>query len=325
MKILVTGGAGYIGSFMVHRLISDGYQVLIIDNLQRGHKEFLNPRAEFFNGSLQDRAFLSTVIKNKAIDAVIHFAAFISMGESMENPFLYFENNLYGSLCLLETLIENNVRDIIFSSTAGVYGNPVQIPIPETHQTKPENPYGESKLMIEKILSWYYTIHSLHSVSLRYFNASGAAMDGKNGEKHVPETHIIPNIIASILEKKEFQLFGTDYHTPDGTCVRDYIHVLDLVDAHVKALLYLKKNPGKYVFNVGTGKGYSNREVLAMVKKVSNQDLVVKELPRRPGDADSLIADVSAINTSLQFTPRYSDLETIVTSAWKWHHMHHEK
>jgi UDP-glucose 4-epimerase len=319
MNILVTGGAGYIGSFMVKRLLEKGEKAVVIDNLERGHKEVLDDKAQFFQGDLLDRKFLQDVFSKEKFDAIIHFAGYISMGESMEKPYLYFQNNTYGSLNLIDTAIENGIKNIVFSSTAGVYGNPINSPIPEDHPKNPENPYGESKLMVEKILSWYAKTKGLSFAALRYFNAAGAALDGSMGEQHEPESHIIPNIIRAVLGNKPFSLFGDDYNTPDGTCVRDYIHVLDLVEAHVLAIDKLINQPGSYFYNVGTGKGYSNKEVIEMVKKVTGVDFPVKVAGRRPGDADELIANPSKVNQELGFLPKYSDLETIVKTAWQWH------
>lgn len=322
MKVLVTGGAGYIGSFMVKRLVDDRHQVVVIDSLERGQQDRIDKRARLRNGNITDQTFLNKVFSEEKAEAVIHFAGFIAMGESMEKPWLYFHNNTYAGLQMLEAMKNNGVAHIIFSSTAGVYGNPVQVPIPEDHPKNPENPYGESKLMVERILSWYQKIHHINFASLRYFNACGAALDGSMGEDHTPESHIIPNAIHAVLQKKPFTLFGTDYKTPDGTCVRDYIHVLDLVDAHVLALQKLQRDPGGYYYNVGTGKGFSNREVLQKVKEVSSIDFEITEAPRRPGDADTLVSDPTRINTELGFLPKYSDLDTIVKSAWSWHINH---
>lgn len=319
MRILVTGGAGYIGSFMIKRLLHDNHEVAIIDSLERGHKEMVDERVALKIGNLGDPFFLSEVFAHQSFDAIIHFAAYISMGESMKDPYMYFENNMYNTLKLVEMAAKNNVKKFIFSSTAGVYGNPVKIPIPEDHAKNPENTYGESKLMVERLLSWYQKIYELSFVSLRYFNACGASLDGSMGEAHDPETHIIPNAINAVLQNKPFFLFGNDYKTADGTCVRDYIHVLDLVEAHVLALNKLQNDNGGYYFNVGTGKGYSNKEVLEMVGKISGKDLQVKIGSRRLGDADMLVADVTKINSELQFNPKYSDLETIVKTAWEWH------
>lgn len=319
MNVLVTGGAGYIGGFMVKRLLERGDNVTVIDSLVRGHEEGIDKRAKFKKGDILDKAFLKEVFSSENFDAIIHFAGFISMGESMENPYIYFEDNTFGSLKLINEAVENGVKKIVFSSTAGVYGNPVRTPIDEEHPKNPENPYGESKLMVEKILSWYAKTKGLSFAALRYFNASGAALDGSMGENHDPESHIIPNIIKAVLSNQAFNLFGDDYKTPDGTCVRDYIHVLDLVESHLLAIDKLTKEPGEYFYNVGTGKGYSNKEVAEMVKKVAKTDFEIKIGPRRPGDADTLIADPSKIKNELGFTPKYSDLETIVQTAWKWH------
>lgn len=318
MKILVTGGAGYIGSFMVKRLLERGDRVTVIDSLERGHKRAIDGRAEFIKGNLLNREFIAEVLAKK-FDAVIHFAGFISMAESMEEPYMYFKNNTYSSLNLIEEMVRLDNNNIIFSSTAGVYGNPVQIPIPEYHPKTPENPYGESKLMVEKLLNWYGKTKKLNSVALRYFNAAGAALDGSLGEEHDPESHIIPKIMEAVIKKEPFKLFGTDYKTDDGTCVRDYIHVLDLVEAHVLALDKLKRESGHFAYNVGTGKGYSNKQVVNMVKKVTKGELEIVRSPRRPGDADTLIADPTKIKKELNFSPKYSSLETIIETAWKWH------
>ncbi len=319
MKILVTGGAGYIGSFMTKCLLERGDEVVVADSLERGHKEVIDSRAKFYQGNLLDKNFVESLFKENKFDGVIHFAGFISMGESMENPYIYFQNNVFSALNLMEEMVKTGTNNFIFSSSAGVYGNPVKVPIPEDHPTNPENPYGESKLMVEKLMKWYQKTHGLNSVALRYFNAAGAALDGKYGENHNPETHIIPNIITSLLDNKQFNLFGNDYKTKDGTCVRDYIHVLDLVEAHVLAIEKFKSSPGNFVYNVGTGSGYSNKEVIEMVEKVSGQKVNVVNSPRRPGDADELIADPSKIKNELKFSPKHSDLETIISSAWQWH------
>lgn len=319
MKILVTGGAGYIGSFMVKRLLDEGYEVVVADSLERGFEKAIDKRALFKKGNLCDKIFVSTLFSENRFDGVIHFAAYISMGESMENPYIYFNNNINASLNIVEEMIRIGQNNFIFSSTAGVYGNPIQIPIPEDHPKNPENPYGESKLIVERILSWYGKTKNLSYGILRYFNAAGAALDGSMGEQHSPETHIIPNIMRAILEKKSFTLYGNDYETFDGTCVRDYIHVLDLVEAHVLGLNKLQITPGQYVYNAGTGEGNSNKEVIDMVKKVTGVDFVIEQAPRRPGDADVLIADPVKIQKELGFTPKNSDLQTIIESAWKWH------
>lgn len=320
MKILVTGGAGYIGSFMTTLLLEKGYEVVVVDNLSRGYKYAVDSRAEFIVGDLNKKEFVSNLFLKNEFGGIIHFAGYISMAESMENPYIYFQNNFLAALNIVDEATKNrNPVPIIFSSTAGVYGNPIQIPIPENHPKNPTNPYGESKLMVERALSWYREIYGLSFISLRYFNAAGASLDGKMGENHNPETHIIPNAIKSAINKSEFILYGNDYKTDDGTCIRDYIHVLDLVEAHVLALEKLQKDKGGFFYNAGTGKGYSNKDVIGMVKKVSGADFKVKIVQRRPGDAESLVADPTKINTELGFKPKYSDIETIVRTAFEWH------
>ena len=262
MKILVTGGAGYIGSFMVKELLEREFKVTVVDSLERGHKEAVDKNANLIIGNLLDKKFVADVFSGDNFGAVIHFAGLISMKESMENPGKYFENNVFASLNILEEMKKRKMGKFVFSSTAGIYGNPVTVPIPEDHPKNPENAYGESKLMVEKILSWYNKIYGIDFVSLRYFNACGASLDGTMGEGHNPETHIIPNAINAILNNSKFLLYGDDYDTPDGTCIRDYIHVIDLVEAHMLALDKLTAESGGYFYNVGTGKGHSNREVL---------------------------------------------------------------
>jgi len=318
MNILITGGAGYIGSFMVKKLLDRGDKVTVVDNLKTGHKESIDSRATLLVGDLNDLSFIRTIFKD-SFDAILHFAGLISMEESTKNPFLYFQNNTFAALNLIDEAVKGNVKKLIFSSTAGVYGNPIKIPIPEDHSTNPTNPYGESKLMIERILAWYSRIFGLSFVSLRYFNAAGASLDGLMGEDHKEETHIIPLAMKAALSGSEFNLYGTDYKTDDGTCVRDYIHVLDLVEAHVLALNKLDREEGGFFYNVGTGRGYSNKEVLNMVKNVSKIDLQIVNKDRRPGDADVLIADPEKAKNELGFSPKYSDLETIVKTAWQWH------
>jgi UDP-glucose 4-epimerase len=319
MKVLVTGGAGYIGNFMTRRLLNDGYDVVVVDSLERGHKELVDNRVEFYTGNLLDKSFLTKVFSSHVFDAVFHFAAYISMGESMKHPGIYFQNNTIATVQLLDVMHEFNVRNIIFSSTAGVYGNPLTVPIPEDHQKRPENPYGESKLLVEQIIRWYESIHRIQYVCLRYFNAAGASLNGEIGEAHTPETHIIPNVIRAVIDDQPFTLYGTDYDTPDGTCIRDYIHVLDLAEAHIRALKYVKDHPGGYTFNVGTGRGYSNKEIIDAVQKVAGKSITINSGPRRLGDAAVLVADATNIKQQLGFVPQYSELETIVTSAWRWH------
>ena len=319
MKVLVTGGAGYIGSFMVKRLLDEGHEVVIADSLERGHEAFVDKRATFKKGNLLEKQFIDELFSNSSYDCVMHFAAFIAVGESMQKPGLYFNDNVFTTVALLDAMKEHGVKKFIFSSTGTVYGTPKVNPIPETHEKNPENPYAESKYMVERILHWYYVVHGIGSAVLRYFNASGAALDGSTGEDHDPETHLIPNAIKAALTNSEFNLFGDNYDTRDGTCIRDYIHVLDLVEAHIVTLKKLDEQNGEYVYNVGTGRGSTNKEVIDMVKKISGVDfpIVVKE--KRPGDVAETVADPAKIKNELGFEAKYSDLETIITTAWEWH------
>lgn len=319
MKILVTGGAGYVGSFMVKEALDKGLEVVVADNMERGHKDAIDRRAKLAIGELKDKKFVEHIFSEDKFDTVVHFAGFISMAESVSNPYIYFDNNVNASLNILESMVRQRVNNFIFSSTAGVYGNPIKTPIKEDHPKNPTNPYGESKLMVEKILAWYRKIYGLNFIALRYFNACGASMDGKMGENHSPETHLIPNAINATLKRTQFALYGNDYDTSDGTCVRDYIHVIDLVEAHILAISRLQKDKGGFFYNVGTGLGHSNKEVLDMIRKISGLEINTKIVHRRPGDAHILIADPTFIKRDLGFTPKYSDLETIIKSAWEWH------
>lgn len=319
MKILITGGAGYIGSFMVKAALDKGYEVVVVDNLERGQEEAIDKKAEFILGDLKDKKFVESLFSEGKFDAVVHFAGYISMSESVNNPYIYFDNNINSSLNIVENMVKHRVNNFVFSSTAGVYGNPIKTPIREDHAKNPTNPYGESKLTVEKILSWYGRIYDLNFASLRYFNASGASLDGGLGESHSPESHLVPNAINSILNKTQFTLYGNDYPTSDGTCIRDYIHVIDLVEAHILAISKLKNDGGKLFYNVGTGHGHSNKEVIDMIKKISDSEINIENSGRRPGDAGILIADPNLIKRDLGFSPKYSDLETIVKSAWEWH------
>lgn len=319
MKVLVTGGAGYIGSFMVKRLLDEGNSVVIADSLERGHESSIDKRATLIKGNLLEKSFVDELFSRETYDRVIHFAAYISVGESMKHPGMYFRDNVFTTIYLLDAMKQHNINKFIFSSTGTVYGTPTSNPIPETHAKNPENPYAESKYMVERILHWYYVVHGIGFAVLRYFNASGAALDGSLGEDHDPETHLIPNAIKAALHNSEFQLFGDDYDTKDGTCVRDYIHVLDLVEAHILTLKKLEEKNDEYIFNVGTGSGLTNKEVIAMVKEISGIDfpIVVKE--RRPGDVAEIYADAEKIKKELGFEIKYSDLKTIIKTAWEWH------
>jgi len=325
-KILVTGGAGYIGSFTVQALKKSGYEPIVFDSLETGHQETI-PETQLYVGDLKtDTKLLDKVFKKEKPEAVVHFAAYIEVGESVKDPQKYFLNNVGGSLNLLRAMIKNKVKKIVFSSTAAVYGEPKKIPINEEEPKIPTNPYGETKLTVEKILKWYGQAFGLSSISLRYFNAAGAALDGAIGEDHHPETHLVPLAIEAALGKRRgFKIFGGDYDTPDGICIRDYIHVLDLAEAHLLALKFLEKdNQGFQVYNVGTGQGHSVLEVVEMVKKVSGISFSSPIGKRRQGDPARLIASPQKIKRELGFKPKYSDLKTIVESAWKWHNKNPE-
>lgn len=318
MKILVTGGAGYIGSITTAQLLKEGFEVTVFDNLSEGHREAIS--STFALGDLLNKKNLEKVFKREKFDAVIHFAAKALAPESMEAPFEYFKNNVLGGLNLLEVMRNFQVDKIIFSSSCAVYGYPKKLPVDEKTPLSPVSVYGETKLIFEKMLSWYKKIYGLKSISLRYFNAAGASLDGNLGEDHRRETHIIPIAIQVALGiKKRFILFGDDYQTRDRTCIRDYIHVLDLARAHILALKYLLKKRESGIFNVGAGRGYSNREVLEMVKKVTGRDFEVKLGKRRLGDPDAIYADNKKIQRVLGFKPKYSDLKTIIETAWLWH------
>jgi len=317
MKVLVTGGAGYIGSITVKELQNKGHEVVVYDNLAYGHKEAVN--CPLIVGDLLDQEFLINNVTG-SFDAVVHFAAYALAGESMKDPYKYFKSNLQGGLNLLEFMRKRKIKNIIFSSTCAIYGYPSKLPVAENEPKKPESVYGESKLMFEKILDWYEKVYDIKHINLRYFNAAGATLDGELGEEHDPETHIIPIAIKTALGKySSFKLFGTDYKTPDGTCIRDYIHVLDLASAHIQALDKIQQTKKGDYFNLGTGKGYSNREVLDMVKKVSGVDFKIEEVERRTGDPDAIYADNTKAVKELGFSSKYSDLETIVKTAWAWH------
>lgn len=317
-KILVTGGAGYIGSFMVRELKSKGFDPVIVDNLSQGHKESVKDfRLEVID-LVTEKEKLNNLLASEKFDGVIHMASFIQMGESYKNPEKYYENNVVGFLNLLNAMRKNDVNKIILSSTAGVYGNPERVPIEENDSKNPLNPYGETKYILERMLEDYDTAYRIKFTSLRYFNAAGAALDGTIGEAHPEESHLIPNVIKSVLEDKEFTLFGDDYNTQDGTCVRDYIHVLDLVETHSLALQRLLDGGDSKFYNVAVGKGYSNKEVIKMVEDVSGKNVKIKILPKREGDAGELFASNEKIKSELSWNPKYS-LKEIVKSAYLWH------
>ena len=321
MRILVTGGAGYIGSFTVRALQEAGHQVVVYDNLVYGHREAID--AELVVADLADRQTLDRCLGGGSFDAIVHFAAFIEAGESMENAARFFHNNTANTIELLDAAVQHGVPQLVFSSTAAVYADGVPVPIKESAPTVPSNVYGESKLLVERMLPWYDRVHGLRSVSLRYFNAAGAALDGSMGQDHQPPTHLITVAIKAALRQQDrFILFGDDYPTPDGTCIRDYIHVLDLASAHVVALAHLAAGGPSDIFNVGTGTGHSNREVVHAVQRISGVDFPVELGPRRPGDGAVLTADASRLRETVGWRPEQSDLDTIVASAWRWHRSH---
>lgn len=321
--ILVTGGAGYIGSHTVKVLLDQRYKVVILDSLITGNKEAINPEAIFYHGDIADTGLLAKIVQTEKIDAAIHFAARSLVGESIEKPDLYFYENTAKTNIFASNLIQRGVNKIIFSSTAAVYGSPTLIPIVEDAETRPINPYGLSKLMIEESFKWFEKAYGLKWMALRYFNAAGAVLDGSIGEDHSPESHLIPLILKTVLGKREaINIYGIDYNTPDGTCIRDYIHVLDLAEAHVRALEALENGGSSGTINVGTGKGYSVREVINAALKITGTEIPVIEGPRRAGDPAVLVSEASKIGQQLGWKPQYSDLNTIISSAWEWHKNH---
>lgn len=323
MRLLVLGGAGYIGSHTAVELLDRGHEVVIADNLITGYKQAVPKEAVFYQGDIRDYNFLNNLFKTEKIDAVIHFAAFSLVGESVTNPLKYYENNLYGTKVLLQAMIDNNVDKIVFSSTAATYGEPENIPILESDRTCPTNPYGETKLAMEKMMKWSANAYQLRYVSLRYFNACGAHKSGKLGEAHNPESHLIPLVLQVPNGKREsVSIYGTDYDTPDGTCIRDYIHVTDLAEAHILAVGYLMKGGESNVFNLGNGVGYSVREVIETARKVTGHPIPAVEIPRRAGDPARLVASGEKAKTVLGWEPKITSLEDIIRSAWVWHSTH---
>jgi UDP-glucose 4-epimerase len=314
MKILVVGGAGYIGSICSELLLDEGHSVSIFDNLGEGHRRAVDPRADFIEGDLADADRIKGALRDGRPDAVMHFAASALVGESMQNPSKYFRNNVAHGLNLLDAMVETGVRRLVFSSTCATFGPPERVPIDETMPQRPINPYGESKLAFEKILRWYDAIHGLRFVALRYFNAAGASK--KFGEDHRCETHLIPKVLKVALgQEPQMEIYGTDYETPDGTCIRDYIHILDLSRAHILALEAKQSD----FFNLGTGGGSSVREVIGCCQRITGQTIAVTERPRRPGDPPRLIAASDKIKRELGWRPQFQTLEAIIESAWQWH------
>jgi UDP-arabinose 4-epimerase len=319
MRVLVTGGAGYIGSHTAKLLAASGHSPIVFDDLSQGH-DWAVKWGPIERGSLGDPVRLREVFARNPVDAVIHFAANALVGESMSNPTKYFRTNTVGTLNLLDAMREAGVGRIVFSSTCATYGNPVRVPIDETHPQAPVNPYGESKLMVEKILRWYGECYGLRWMALRYFNAAGADPEGEIGEDHDPETHVIPLVIGAALgTRPPVKIFGTDYGTPDGTAVRDYVHVVDLADAHLRALQRLDEGTPSQAVNLGTGTGHSVREVVTTVARTAGKAVPAEESPRRAGDPPTLVADPTRARDVLGWTCRYPELAVIVEHAWKWH------
>ncbi|MCA1903788.1 MAG: UDP-glucose 4-epimerase GalE [Cyanobacteria bacterium KgW148] len=326
MKVLVTGGAGYIGSHCVLALRDRGYEVLVLDNLVYGHRDFLTDvlRVNWVQGDVTDRVLLDEIFTNNQIGAVLHFAAYAYVGESVKLPGKYYRNNVMGSLTLLEAMVEHEIPYFIFSSTCATYGIPQAIPLTESHPQQPINPYGQSKLMVEQMLRDFDRAHNLRSVIFRYFNAAGADPLGRLGEDHDPETHLIPLVFYTALGKRPtIAIFGTDYPTPDGTCIRDYIHVMDLAEAHILGLEYLLQGHPSDVFNLGNGSGFSVRQVIEQGQKVCGIPIAVQETERRPGDPPILVGSSAKAMSLLRWQPRYSDLGQIMTDAWRWHQIRH--
>jgi UDP-glucose 4-epimerase len=325
MRVLVTGGAGYIGSVVATELLRSGNEVIIYDNLSRGHRQAVPQDAELVVGDLADRASLDHLLRSRAIDAVMHFAALIEAGESMKAPETFFRNNTANALTLLEAMLAAGVKRFVFSSTAALYGNPERTPIEEDDPLRPTNAYGESKLLVERMLAWFHQIHGLRYASLRYFNAAGASRPDQ-GEAHQPESHLIPRILGVALGRaQQVNIFGTDYPTSDGTCVRDYIHVSDLARAHLLALNALEKAPensSPLIYNLGNGRGFSVRQVVEVARQITGHPIPAIESPRRPGDPEVLIASSDKIRRELGWQPKFPDLKAIVESAWQWHRNH---
>lgn len=319
MKVLVTGGAGYIGSHTAKALAEAGHSPIVLDDLSTGHRSAVK-WGPLIEGDLGDRELVNSILRDYQIEGVLHFAACLLVGESMTNPQKYFWNNDVSTLGLLDAMKANGVKNIVFSSSAATYGNPEKVPIPEDHPQKPVNPYGESKLFVERMLKWYGSAYGLQWMALRYFNAAGADLAGEIGEAHDPESHLLPLVIQAALgQRPAVEIYGSDYPTPDGTAIRDFIHVNDLADAHVRALEHLAKNGESTALNLGTGQGHSVLEVIDAVGKFAKQEVPAKKAPRRAGDPAVLVADPGKAERVLGWRPRHSDLETVVRSAWQWH------
>lgn len=320
MSIVVLGGAGYIGSHAVQALINKGEEVVVIDNLLTGHKEAVHKKAKFFEGDIRDKEFMLSVFKNEKVTAVVHFAASSLVGESVVDPLKYFNNNVYGTQVTLEVMKELGIKKIVFSSTAATYGEATEVPIYETTPTNPKNPYGESKLMMEKMMHWCDEAHGIKFVALRYFNVAGASLDGSIGEDHNPESHLVPIILQTALGQREsIAIFGDDYETTDGSCVRDYVHVVDLGEAHVLALDYLNKGNESNIFNLGSNEGFSVKQMIEEARKITQKEIPAIISERRAGDPAILIASPEKAKKILGWEPKYTDVTTIFETAWKWH------
>lgn len=323
MKILVCGGAGYVGSHVVRDLVEKNYQVVVLDNFSTGHSGAVPEGVVIEKGDIRDKGFLNEVFKKHQLDCVMHFCANSLVGESMEKPLDYYNNNVGGTLCLLETMVECGVKKFVFSSSAAVYGEPEQIPILESAAKHPTNTYGETKLAVEKMLKWTGEAHGLKYMVFRYFNASGAHPAGNIGEDHSPESHLIPLILKTALgQREQISVFGEDYRTSDGTCVRDYIHVMDIASAHILGMERLFTDGESDVFNLGNGNGFSVKEVIEQVKAITGKAFRVEMAGRRSGDPAVLIASSQKAQNQLGWVPKYSDLDTIIKTAWEWHRSH---
>ena len=323
MAVLICGGAGYIGSHNVRAFAQKGEEVIVVDNLETGHRASVPEGIKFYHADIRDSEALDKVFAENNIEAVIHFCAYSLVGESMEKPLKYFDNNVGGMISLLEAMHKHNVKRIIFSSTAATYGEPKKVPILETDPTIPTNPYGESKRIMEKMMNWVSRLHDIRYVSLRYFNVAGAWHDGSIGEDHHPESHLVPLILQVPLGKREhITIYGDDYPTQDGTCIRDYIHVEDLARAHILALEYLRLGRYSDIFNLGSGDGYSVMEMITAARKVTGHPIPAQIGARRPGDPAKLVADSSKAQKILNWTPKITRMEDIIATAWKWHSSH---
>lgn len=323
MAILVLGGAGYIGSHAVDQLVNKGYEVVVVDSLFTGHKAAVHEKAKFYEGDIRDKEFLNNVFEQESIDGVMHFAAFSLVGESVEKPLMYFNNNVYGMQVLLEVMKDHDVKHIVFSSTAATYGEPEVVPISEDMPTNPKNPYGESKLMMEKMMKWCDNAYGMKYVALRYFNVAGAKADASIGEDHDPETHLVPIILQVALGQRDsLKIFGDDYATPDGTCIRDYVQVEDLIAAHILALEYLKAGNPSNAFNLGSNDGYSVKEMLEAARAVTGKEIPAEVVPRRAGDPAQLVAASEKARSILGWKPAYTDIKDIIRTAWNWHVSH---